>query len=138
MKYFLILVIILFILVSPVYAQRGCCSHHGGVSSSCTSDCRQICNDGTISPSCMCGACNNSSSNTNGNSKRFNYSTNEWEYYNDDKKSSNNYNTKNVNEDKADKQEDSPTYSSGDIAGIIITGLVVIFIFWANSDAPKK
>ena len=36
-----------------VYAQRGCCSHHGG-EAGCSSDGRQICADGTFSPSCTC------------------------------------------------------------------------------------
>lgn len=36
-----------------VYAQRGCCSHHGGVVG-CSSGGRQICADGTFSPSCTC------------------------------------------------------------------------------------
>ncbi len=34
-------------------AQRGCCSHHGGVSG-CDYNGRVICNDGTKSPSCGC------------------------------------------------------------------------------------
>ena len=47
--------ILLIIIVNPtiVYAQRGCCSHHGGVSG-CNSYGRQICNDGTLSPTCTC------------------------------------------------------------------------------------
>lgn len=135
MKYFVILVIILFILVSPVYAQRGCCSHHGGVSSSCTSDCRQICNDGTISPSCMCGACNNSSSNTNGKSKRFNYSTNEWEYYNDDKVSNNNYNNKNVDSNtNKEKSKYNPSILEI-IATILMGGLFTWYILGIISES---
>ena len=42
-----------FLISLPVYAQRGCCSHHGGVAG-CNSSGRQICNDGTLSPSCTC------------------------------------------------------------------------------------
>lgn len=38
---------------SSVYAQSGCCSWHGGVAG-CSSGGRQICNDGTLSPSCTC------------------------------------------------------------------------------------
>lgn len=47
--------VLLIIIVNPtiVYAQRGCCSHHGGVSG-CNSYGRQICNDGTLSPTCTC------------------------------------------------------------------------------------
>ena len=36
-----------------VNAQRGCCSHHGGVAG-CGANGRQICADGTYSPSCTC------------------------------------------------------------------------------------
>lgn len=36
-----------------VYARRGCCSHHGGVAG-CSENGRQICNDGTLSPTCTC------------------------------------------------------------------------------------
>lgn len=36
-----------------VNAQRGCCSHHGGVAG-CNENGRQICRDGTLSPSCTC------------------------------------------------------------------------------------
>ena len=41
-------------VVTEAYAQRGCCSWHGGVSG-CTISGRVICNDGTLSPSCTCG-----------------------------------------------------------------------------------
>lgn len=37
----------------PVYAQQGCCSHHGGVAG-CNSYGRTICKDGTLSPTCTC------------------------------------------------------------------------------------
>ena len=37
-----------------VDAQKGCCSHHGGVSGGCSSSGKQICNDGTLSPTCTC------------------------------------------------------------------------------------
>lgn len=49
----LILIILIISIPLNVYAQRGCCSHHGGVAG-CNSDGRQICNDGTLSPSCTC------------------------------------------------------------------------------------
>lgn len=52
---FLILVIILFPTI--VNAKRGCCSHHGGVAG-CSSDGRQICRDGTLSPTCTCSSSN--------------------------------------------------------------------------------
>jgi hypothetical protein len=35
----------------------GCCSSHGGITSSCASSGRVICRDGTVSPSCTCGSC---------------------------------------------------------------------------------
>jgi hypothetical protein len=39
---------------SPTLARSGCCSHHGGVASCDNSAGRQVCNDGTYSPSCTC------------------------------------------------------------------------------------
>lgn len=55
MKKLLVLVLLLasFFVVSPVFAQSGCCSWHGGVAG-CSSSGRKICNDGTLSPSCTC------------------------------------------------------------------------------------
>lgn len=47
------LIIFLFSTAS-VLAKSGCCSHHNGVSGCDTSTGRQVCNDGTYSPSCMC------------------------------------------------------------------------------------
>lgn len=49
------IVILLVIICIPnvVQAQRGCCSHHGGVAG-CSSSGRQICRDGTLSPTCTC------------------------------------------------------------------------------------
>jgi hypothetical protein len=41
-------------VISSVYAKQGCCSWHGGVSGCDTSVGRQVCNDGTYSPSCTC------------------------------------------------------------------------------------
>ena len=34
-------------------AQRGCCSHHGGVAG-CSKEGRAVCRDGSLSPSCGC------------------------------------------------------------------------------------
>jgi hypothetical protein len=34
--------------------QRGCCSHHAGVSGSCCAGGAVLCNDGVCSPSCRC------------------------------------------------------------------------------------
>ena len=47
------LVLLLFYIPLNVSAQRGCCSHHGGVAG-CSDSERQICSDGTLSPSCTC------------------------------------------------------------------------------------
>lgn len=41
------------VMVTNAYAQRGCCSWHGGMNS-CTINGRVRCNDGTLSPSCVC------------------------------------------------------------------------------------
>ena len=50
----IVLVIILSISVShKTEARRGCCSWHGGVAG-CSSNGRQICRDGTLSPTCTC------------------------------------------------------------------------------------
>ncbi len=53
MKKCLFLVLIVLVMFENVYAQRGCCSHHGGVGG-CSSDGTIICNDGTYSPTCTC------------------------------------------------------------------------------------
>lgn len=44
-------------------ARSGCCSHHGGVVG-CSENGRQICADGTLSPSCTCSGSSSSSSRT--------------------------------------------------------------------------
>lgn len=48
------LVIWSLVVVKFAYAKSGCCSWHGGVSGCDTSTGRQVCNDGTYSPSCTC------------------------------------------------------------------------------------
>jgi len=57
MKYkkilYLVYIVSLTFIPINVFARRGCCSHHGGVAG-CSSSGRQICNDGTLSPSCTC------------------------------------------------------------------------------------
>ena len=57
MKYkkilYLVYIVSLIFIPINVFARRGCCSHHGGVAG-CSSSGRQICNDGTLSPSCTC------------------------------------------------------------------------------------
>jgi hypothetical protein len=47
------------LLLGVPKACTGCCSSHGGVSSSCRSG-RIVCNDGTTSQSCACGSCTTS------------------------------------------------------------------------------
>lgn len=65
----LFVVTIIFIPVR-INAGRGCCSHHGGTAG-CTTSGRQICGDGTLSPSCGCtppivyGCTDSSASNYN-------------------------------------------------------------------------
>lgn len=48
-----ILFLVLLIFPINVFAQRGCCSHHGGVVG-CSPSGKQVCADGTLSPSCTC------------------------------------------------------------------------------------
>lgn len=52
-KYKILFLIILLMCPVIVSAQRGCCSHHGGVAG-CNENGRQVCRDGTLSPSCTC------------------------------------------------------------------------------------
>jgi len=67
----------LIIFVYDVDAKSGCCSHHGGVAG-CNSNGRQICNDGTLSPSCTCtptyiyGCTDSSAKNYNRNANKDN------------------------------------------------------------------
>ena len=58
----------IFFLTGNVYARRGCCSHHGGVSSSCRGG-MIVCNDGSTSPTCGCeGGSTNSGSSSSSSS----------------------------------------------------------------------
>jgi hypothetical protein len=52
-KYYIFIGLVLFLCPFLVSAQRGCCSHHGGVAG-CTNSGNQLCRDGTLSPSCTC------------------------------------------------------------------------------------
>jgi len=47
-------VILLAYFPNIAQARSGCCSYHGGVAGCDTSVGRQVCNDGTYSPSCTC------------------------------------------------------------------------------------
>jgi hypothetical protein len=42
------------LIANPVYAERGCCSWHGGVSHCDSSVGRYVCSDGSYSPTCGC------------------------------------------------------------------------------------
>jgi len=52
--YYSLLGILLAMANSISYAQRGCCSHHGGVAYCDNNIGRQVCRDGSYSPSCGC------------------------------------------------------------------------------------
>lgn len=52
MKKYLLLFLI-FLIPTVVFARQGCCSHHGGVCG-CSKYGRQVCCDGQLSPSCTC------------------------------------------------------------------------------------
>lgn len=51
---FISLIIGAFLFGGQLYAKSGCCSWHGGVNYCDTSVGRQVCNDGTYSPTCGC------------------------------------------------------------------------------------
>ncbi len=54
MKKFLgVFILIIFVMPISVVGQSGCCSHHDGVAG-CGANGKQICNDGTYSPTCTC------------------------------------------------------------------------------------
>lgn len=54
-KIVLNLLLVISVIPFNIYAKSGCCSHHGGVSG-CSSSGRQICRDGTLSPTCSCNS----------------------------------------------------------------------------------
>lgn len=51
--FYITTVLCLLFNISNVQARRGCCSWHGGVCG-CSESGRQVCCDGTLSPSCGC------------------------------------------------------------------------------------
>ncbi len=59
MKKWLIFIAIIILMPCTVSAKSGCCSWHGGVAG-CSGG-RQVCNDGTLSPSCTCSGGTSSS-----------------------------------------------------------------------------
>lgn len=109
-SYKIILLLLIFIAPATVSAQRGCCSHHGGVAG-CNENGRQICRDGTLSPSCTCTpAVTNIYGCTDSSAKNFNSRANKddgtCEYYVEGCKDSS---TKNYNA-AADKDDGSCEY----------------------------
>lgn len=63
------ILLIIFLMPLNVYAQKGCCSWHGGVSGACRNG-YQVCNDGTTSPSCTCSGGTTSSSSSSSSSRQ--------------------------------------------------------------------
>lgn len=100
--------ILLFLFPVVIDAQKGCCSHHGGVSG-CSSSGRQICKDGTLSPSCRCtpsyvyGCTDKSAKNYNSNATKDDGSCSYYVYGCMDK-AAKNYNS------KAEKDDGSCSY----------------------------
>lgn len=72
-----IFISIIFFIPINVYAGRGCCSSHGGVSG-CSATGIQVCNDGTLSKTCTCtppavyGCTDSSASNYNSSANQDN------------------------------------------------------------------
>ena len=104
----------LFFIPTVVNAQRGCCSHHGGVSG-CSSGGRQVCRDGTLSPSCTCTpVTQQSTSNSNsGSTSSANSSS-----------SSSNYRSTNTSSNSSisnmDKNEDSKESGGGGFSSLLL------------------
>ena len=66
-KFLFVVCLISIFSICNVQAQRGCCSHHGGVSGLCRNG-KQVCNDGTTSPSCTCSG---KTESTTGSSRNY-------------------------------------------------------------------
>lgn len=58
----LIIGLFLIFTLSLSYAGQGCCSHHGGIAGCNRSNNRELCKDGTTSPTCPCTTGTSSSS----------------------------------------------------------------------------
>lgn len=109
-KYKILILIIMLLFPVITYAQRGCCSHHGGVAG-CNENGRTICRDGTLSPSCTCtptiiyiyGCTDSSAKNYNSRANKDNGSCQYYIYGCTDPEAKN-YN------DKAEKDDDSCEY----------------------------
>ncbi len=63
------IIVLMLLFPASVFAGKGCCSSHGGVSGACRNG-YQVCNDGTTSPSCTCsgGSTSSTSSSSSSNS----------------------------------------------------------------------
>ncbi len=84
-NFFIIISILLFSIVtvftintSKTYAQRGCCSWHGG-QSYCGTNGKWICKDGTESPSCSCKTDNDDKTSSNDSDIIYNAVTGQFE-----------------------------------------------------------
>lgn len=102
-KVVLIVLVFMFLYPINVNAQRGCCSHHGGVSG-CSNSGRTICNDGTLSPSCTCNppviyGCTDPNANNYNSSANKNNGTCKYNVYGCTDSSAINYNSNaNIND----------------------------------------
>lgn len=105
-----IVLVLITLIPLTINAKSGCCSHHGGVAG-CHSSGKQLCKDGTLSPSCTCTpkvtyiyGC------TDPEAKNYNYRANknngkcEYYIYGCTDKEAKNYN------EKAEKDDDSCEY----------------------------
>lgn len=57
-KLVILFLVFIFFMPCSVFARQGCCSWHGGVAG-CGRNGRQLCNDGTYSPTCTCTSSRN-------------------------------------------------------------------------------
>lgn len=140
MKNIKILLLIILLMPIGVYAQRGCCSHHGGVVG-CSSGGRQICADGTFSPSCTCtpirtdvyGCTDSRARNYNPNAT-INNGTCVYDVLGCMDKEAKNYN------ENATKDDGSCSYPSEDEAttGEIIGGILTVGLAVDDYQAIKK
>ena len=134
----IVLILICVMLFSPlkIEAARGCCSHHGGVSG-CSSSGRQICKDGTLSPTCNCTpAITYTYGCTDKNASNYNSSANKddgsciYYVYGCTDKTANNYNSEADKDDGScilpisddlDKNDNSSNQESTDHSGLLYT-----------------
>ena len=74
MRQLLTLILLLMLIPSlTASARSGCCSHHGGVQGCEQSSGRQVCRDGTYSPSCRCETGQPNATYNNGSSQNNRY-----------------------------------------------------------------